>query len=39
MAGRLMAFDAAADPAKAGKEPANPPITMLLTWVRFRPKV
>ena len=38
-AGRLIEFAAAAEPASAGQEPASPPMTMLLTCVRFRPIV
>src|SRR2546422_9906227 len=36
---RLIEFAAAAEPASAGQEPANPPMTMLLTWVRLSPTV
>src|SRR2546428_14189986 len=36
---RLIEFATAADPASAGHEPANPPMTMLLTWVRLSPTV
>src|SRR5436190_53153 len=34
MAGRLIAFVAAAEPARAGQEPARPPMTMLLICAR-----
>src|SRR5438093_13232859 len=36
---RRIEFAAAADPASAGQEPANAPMTMLLTWVRLSPTV
>src|SRR3989442_2742458 len=36
---RLIEFAAAADPARTGQEPANPPMTRLLTAGPFNPTV